>query len=214
MTCLFVASLSPDLQAETAHHDLTVYAGPQSVSPLEIIYVTLEATTTVKGRTLVNQEVELSYLVDGILKTLSGNMVHGLISFDVPAQETTGLMKFSAKISDVTSNEALISVVAGRPQKFSLNIKAGEKVATVNMASGVLTDLYNNPVSDLSLLSIDWIDSDGLIAHQSVQPMNGQVLVTAKCPAKFSSPLKIRAAFNTVQFLSRDISSLCFAEKS
>ena len=69
----------------TPENKLTVYAGPQSVVPLEIISVTVEAVNA-QGGSLDNYPVTLSYNADGVAIMISGKTINGLVSFDVPAQ--------------------------------------------------------------------------------------------------------------------------------
>jgi len=61
---------------------------------------------------------------DGVVKTISGTPRYGLVSFDLPAQDTVGLMKFSANTKAGTSDEALVTVVAAQPQPFSLEAQS------------------------------------------------------------------------------------------
>lgn len=197
-----------------AHADiapsLTVYAGPQSVSPREVIHVTVEVTDK-SGSSMNDKAVELSYISDGILKTVSGTPELGLISFGVRAQDMTGLMAFSAKAADVTSNEALVTVVAGPPLHFKITAQTNQEPETLKLTSDVITDSHGNPISDLSLVSMEWIDFNGLKARQTVQLLNGRIAFTAKCPTTFTSPLKVRAIVDTIESVSKDVTSDCLA---
>jgi len=197
-----------------AHADiapsLTVYAGPQSVSPREVIHVTVEVTDK-SGSSINDKAVELSYISDGILKTVSGTPELGLISFGVRAQDMTGLMAFSAKAADVTSNEALVTVVAGPPLPFKITAQPNQEPETLKLTSDVITDSHGNPISDLSLVSMEWIDFNGLKARQTVQLLNGRIAFTAKCPTTFTSPLNIRAIVDAIESVSKDVTSDCLA---
>jgi len=199
-----------------AHADitpsLTVYAGPQSVSPREVIHVTVEITDQ-SGSSLNDKAVELSYISDGILKTASGTPELGLISFDVRAQDMTGLMAFSAQLADVISNEALVTVVAGPPLPFKITAQPNQEPETLKLTSDVITDSQGNPISDLSLVSIEWIDFNGLKTRQTVQLLNGRIALTAKCPTHFESPLKVRATVDAIESVSKDVTTDCLAER-
>lgn len=187
---------------------LTVYAGPQSVAPRQTIHVTVEFTDE-SGNSMNKGNVEISYLSDGTLKTLSGTPKLGLISFDVPAQNTIGLMTFSAKAADVTSKKALVTVVAGSPLPFKITAQPSKEPETLKLTSNVITDSHGNLISDLSLVSMEWIDFDGLKIRQTVQLLNGQILLTTKCPAKFKSPLIVRASVGAIESVSKDVSADC-----
>lgn len=206
-TCLFASLVMPKVHAETVR-GVVVYAGPQSVSPREIIHVTVEITG-MRGNDINDGNVNLSYMSDGVVKTLSGTPRHGLVSFDVAAQDTVGLMKFSANTKAETSEEALVTVVAAQPQPFSLEAQAGKHTGTIKLMSDVIADEYGNPISGLSLISVDWIDDEGLKARQSAQLLNSRILLTGTCPAKFYGALKVQAYLNTIQSAPIDISSYC-----
>jgi hypothetical protein len=190
---------------------VTVFAGPQSLSPSEIISVT--AQTPPRANISGGETVELTYSADGIAKTRTGTAVHGLISFDIEAQYRAGVMIFSAKASGQTSPEALVTVVPGPPTALSLTIQASRPASVIAITSDVITDSRGNTVSDLSLVSLQWIDATGLIKSQQAQLFNGQISLNAKCPSDFSGELKIQANLKTVQFLSSDISTLCSVRK-
>jgi len=203
-----LASLvAPKIHAETVR-GVVVYAGPQSVSPREIIHVTVEITD-IGGNNINDGNVNLSYVSDGVVKTLSGTPRHGLVSFDVPGQDTVGLMKFSANTKIGTSEEVLVTVVAAPPQPFSLEAQAGKHPGSIKLMSDVLADEYGNPVSDLSLISVDWIDDEGLKARQNTQPLNSRILLTGTCPTKFYGALKVQVNLNTIQSAPIDVSSYC-----
>ena len=203
----FIAlTLFPNPQAHGAPTSLTVYAGPQSVSPRQIINVTVEASG-------VEANVELSYISDGTLRNLTATTRHGLVSFDIPAQDMTGRMSFTAKTGDTLSTPALVTVLAGPPQPFMVQLQEGGETASIDIISDVITDKFKNPLSDLSLVSIDWIDQSGLKASQDTQLKQGRITFTTQCPSMFYSPIKLRASINSVQFTSADVSSLCHSDK-
>ncbi|MEP3890772.1 MAG: hypothetical protein ABJN69_09900 [Hellea sp.] len=210
-TGLLVNLISLKAHADTAPN-LTVYAGPQSVSPREVIHVTVELTEETSSR-MNDEAVELSYMSDGTSKTVSGTLKFGLVSFEVPGQDKTGLMTFTAKAADVTSKEALVTVVAGSPMPFKITVQPNKKPETVKLSSGPIMDRHDNPISDLSLVSLEWIDVNGLKARQSVQPLNGRISLRAKCPANFTAPLRVRAVIDAVESISKDVSADCVARQ-
>ncbi len=206
-SCLLASLVVPKVHAETLR-GVVVYAGPQSVSPRETIHVTVEVTD-MRGNNINDGNVSLSYVRDGVAKTLSGTPRHGLVSFDVPAQDTVGLMKFIANTEIGTSEEALVTVVAAPPQPFSLEVEAGRHLGTFNLVSDVIADEYGNAVSDLSLISVDWIDDNGLKARQNTQLLNSRILLMGTCPANFYGALKVQANLNAIQSAPLDVSSYC-----
>lgn len=206
-TGLLVNLIPLKAHADTAT-SLTVYAGPQSVSPQEVIHVTVEITDK-SGSSLHDKVVELSYISDGILKTVSGMPKLGLISFAVLAQDITGLMVFSAQAADITSNEALVTVVAGPPLPFKITAQPNQESDTLKLTSDVITDSHGNPISALSLVSMEWIDFNGLKARQTIQLQNGRITFTSKCPTDFTSPLKVRATVDVIESVSKDVSADC-----
>lgn len=212
LMALLLPILSVSAYAQSSSDILTVYAGPQSVAPLEIIHVTIEVAEESHDN-LSNQIVVLTYIADGSVKKLSERTILGLVSFEVPAQRQAGLMKFTARLMDRVSNEAHIVVAAGRAQEFELDVERGDEEFSVNMSSDVIADKFGNKVSDLTFVSLDWIDTDGLKKKQSTQLLNGRVVVTSKCPSSFVAPLKIRAAVNSMQSTSRDVSEFCVKRK-
>jgi hypothetical protein len=206
---LTTALVFPDLvSADTLTNSVTVYAGPQSVSPGNPIFVTVEATDH-SGASLNKMPVTLSYKADGTIKTLTGRLERGLVSFDVPAQTTAGHMTFSATVSDAYSNDAIVAVIAGRPQKLYLTAKSGDTAQSVTLSSEVISDEFGNPISDLSPVIIEWIDQSGLKGRQTVQLSNGRVLLTTQCPVNFEGTLSIRATLGALQFNSPKLNALC-----
>jgi len=83
--------------ADTLAKAVTVYAGPQSVSPGELIYVSVEAAHA-NGESVSEAQISLSYKVDGVVTSLSGWLENGLVSFEVPAQTQAGHMTFTAAV--------------------------------------------------------------------------------------------------------------------
>jgi len=182
--------------------ELNIYAGPQSITPLEMIHVTVQSAVQ-------KTAVELSYISDEGLKIRTGMTEQGLISFDVPAQKTVGKMRFTAKAGQVVSNMALVTVIEGTPQSFMLFIKQGKQARTIDISSSIIKDAFENPISNLALVSLDWIDRTGLNTSQYIQPSHGRVIINAKCPNDFVGALTVRAAVNSAEYISNDISSFC-----
>ena len=185
--------------------ELNLYAGPQSITPREMIHVTVLSG----GQ---KTAIELSYISDDGEEIRTGTTEQGLISFEVPAQKTIGQMRFTVKAGPVVSNTALVSVLAGPPQNFTLSIKQGMQAGTVDISSGIITDQFGNSISDLTLASLDWIDERGLNASHNVQLTQGRIILGRKCPSEFEGPLTLRAAVSFAEYISTDISSLCREE--
>lgn len=200
------------VSAKTLTNSVAVYAGPQSVSPGKPIYVTVEATDR-SGASLNKLPVTLSYKSDGTIQTITSRLEKGLVSFDVPAQKTAGHMTFSATVSDAYSNQAIVAVIAGRPQKLYLTAISGDAAQSVILSSQVIADEFGNPISDLSLVIIDWIDESGLKGRQTVQLSSGRVLLTTQCPMSFEGTLNIRATLGDLQFTSPKLNALCVMGK-
>ena len=192
---------------------VTVFAGPQSVSPRETIAVTVQISPSV-GNVSRTEKVKLTYTADGDIKTLVGNAVHGLLSFDIVAQDHSGIMKFSAKLANKTSRDTFVFVVPGPPQKLSLKIKPSNQSQKLVLSSSLITDAYANIVSDQTLLALQWSDETGLIKSQNAQLLNGRLDLEVKCPSSYSGELTLRALLKTIQFSSSDVSSLCDARKA
>lgn len=206
---LSIALLLPStVSANIAAKAVTVYAGPQSVSSGNPIYVTVESTDGA-GASINGELAVLSFEADGLVKTVSGVLKDGLVSFEVPAQNTAGHMSFSATVAGLPSRDVLVAVVAGRPQGFSLSLKPGERAQSVVLSSMTITDAFGNPISDLSPVIIDWIDNTGLKGRQTVHLSKARVLLTAQCPERFEGPLKIKASLGAVQFTSPKLNALC-----
>ena len=185
--------------------ELNLYAGPQSITPREMIHVTV-----LSGEQ--KTAIELSYISDDGEEIRTGTTEQGLISFEVPAQKTIGQMRFTVKAGPVVSNTALVSVLAGPPQNFTLSIKQGMQAGTVDISSGIITDQFGNSISDLTLASLDWIDERGLNASHNVQLTQGRIILGMKCPGEFEGSLTLRAAVSFAEYISTDISSLCREE--
>lgn len=208
---LTTALLCPTIvSANTAAQSVTVYAGPQSVTASHSIFVTLEGTDAA-GASINNELAVLSYNADGHVKTISGRLQDGLVSFEVPAQKTAGHMSFSATVAGVSSRNQLVAVVAGPPQGFSLRVEPGERAQSLVLSSKVITDAFGNPISDLSPVIIDWIDETGLKGRQTTLLSKARVMLTAQCPEHFEGLLKIKANLGTLQFISSELNALCAA---
>ena len=164
--------------------DLNIYAGPQSLAPRETVYVTIQSEAR-------ETDIELSYLSDGVEKILTGRTEDGLVSFELPAQKTVGHMSFTAKTDKGPFDTALVSVVAGAPQNFELSIRQGKQAESLEISSNVIRDAFGNAISDLALVSLDWVDDSGLISHQNTQLVQGRIALTANCPIAFSRRLQI-----------------------
>ena len=196
----------------TPTNKLTVYAGPQSAVPLEIISVTVQAVNA-QGGSLDDYPVTLSYNSDDVAIMMSGKTINGLVSFDVPAQTRAGLMTFTAYHKDAVSHMARIVVTAKHPLEFTLNTKQSRQVGAVDVSSNLIADMFGNQLSDLSLTVMEWIDGRGLLASQTTQLSNGRIVFTASCPKRFSGPLHIRASLKNISVVSEDISALCNLER-
>ena len=205
---LFAATLPSSAHANDTRKSVTIYAGPQSVSPGDIISVTVEATRA-DGKSLIDEVITMSFETDGVLETLSAKTTQGLALFEVPAQIKSGLMIFSANASGVASKEARIVVTANPPQAFTFKISRDEQVGYVEVVSSEIADEFGNHISDLSLVSVDWIDASGLNTRQMVQPTNGHIAFRAPCPSQFSGTLKIRASVQAQKITTPDIAELC-----
>lgn len=213
LTLISIAGFSVQSHAASGSETLTVYAGPQSVAAREIIHVTVELTDF-QGANLNNEKVELSFNLDGEIQTRQAITRHGLVSIDIEAGQSAGLMKFSARYKNVQSNEALVTVVAGPPEQMSLKIVPAAEQGRIEVSSDVLTDSYGNAVSDLSLISLGWINEDGLLGTESLQLSKGQIDHALTCPTSMSGALKLRATLNSLEFISSDISAFCRSDVS
>lgn len=211
ITC--VGFLGETAQAQMPSYELHTYAGPQTVSPGQALSVTIELTDF-QGNSSNNQPVQLTYLADGISKTMTGHVENGLVSFTVRAQNRTGTMNFSARYAGNLSNVAPVMVVAGRPAGWSLTVKSSQNPQTVEVMSEIITDEFENPVSDQNLMSLDWIDHRGVRRSEFLQPTNGRIIANISCPVKFLAPLQIRAVLKNSKFLSPDLSALCTEAES
>lgn len=194
-----------------SRNKVTVFAGPQSLSPRETVFVTVQ-TTDESEAAYDNETVTLSYMSGRTVKTLTGTTENGLVSFDIKASETSGVMAFTAmSAAGQSSNEALVTVVPGGPEIFALSIKKSEHANRVKISSDEITDRYGNRVSDQSLIKLHWIDTAGLRKTQTTQLHNGQISLEAKCPARYLGDLRLRAVFKTSQYFSENLSALCAA---
>lgn len=194
--------------AETVVKAVTVYAGPQSVTPENLIYVTVEATGAAKA-SLQNMPAVLSYQADGASKTITANLANGLASFQVPAQKSAGHMAFSATVSDVSSNEVNVVVTADHPHIFHLTAKQSEIAGSIALSSKLITDEFGNPISDLSAVIVDLLDQTGLKSRQMVHLSNGRVFLSVKCPASFEGALTVKTSLGKLRHTSPNLSTLC-----
>ena len=198
--------------AETAQKTVSVYAGPQSISPEKTIYVSVEVTGK-SGQNLHGETVELSFLSDGRRVVVTGKTTHGLASFEVPAQRRAGLMRFSARVNDAAGNPAQVLVTSSAPQSFTFSAKPASQPGYVSLRSSVITDSYGNALPDLALITLDWIDNAGLRGKHTTQPVNGRIDVSAPCPKAFNGPLKLQASLQRLSVSTPDISALCMAQE-
>lgn len=208
MACLFGSFLLPSMPAFANSDALTIYAGPQSVAPDETIYVSVG----VKMEALSGTPVTLSYNIEGMPFTLIKKTEYGVASFGVLAQKNAGQMRFKAQAEGMESEPAIVSVMAGSPKAFDLIIKRGGD-NTVDIFSNVITDEYNNAVSALSLVSLDWIDGQGLKSSQNAYLSRGAIELNSDCPAQYVPPLRIRASVNSASYTSLDLSRFCQLEE-
>jgi len=181
---------------------VNVYAGPQSISANNIIYITVQ---TARPQT----RIELSYMSDGVLKTLVGMPENGLISFDVKAQKTTGVMSFTAQADGAKSNPALVKVHAAAPQSYTVKVRQSQDLGHVDLRSDLITDGFRNPISTLSFVSLYWIDASGLKSTQSTHLRDGRIAVKVPCPTSFIAPLYVRTVVHRAAFITQDLSDLC-----
>ena len=207
-TTLLMAII-PAIEAQALGGDkLTVFAGPQSAVPGQVISITVQTDPHNQSGFGADQIV-LRYNTDGKPVRLTGSPIHGLVSFDVKAQNRAGVMAFSAKALGQSSSESLVVVTAGLVQNIDLQIIPSREDAKIVIASDVITDAHGNSVTDQALIDLEWIDATGLIKQQNTQLLNGRLYVEANCPSKFLSPLRVRAVLKTVQAISADISTHC-----
>jgi len=192
----------PAFIASAQAAELNLYAGPQSITPREMIHVTVQST-------VLETAIELSYNIGDGVVTQTGITEQGLISFVVTPQDSVGQMHFTAQAGEVISNMVLVSVLAGPPQNFTLSAKQGMQAGTVEISSDIITDKFENSISDLTLATLDWIDERGLNASQNVQLTQGRIILNAKCPSDFTGTLKLRAIVNSTSGFSSDLSSFC-----
>lgn len=196
--CLLWPVCIPYAQAS----ELNIYAGPQSVAPREIIHVTVQSLAQ-------KTDIELSYTMDDGPVIRTATTKHGMVSFEIPAQNTVGQMRFMAKMGEDVSNTAIVSVFAGPPQNFALNIKSGKQLGTVYISSDIIKDAFENPISDLALVSIDWSDEKGLRSSQYIQLTQGRISLNTKCPNQYDGVLTLRAEVNSAVSNPINVSSFC-----
>ena len=213
LSLVLVASSSVvSARAQTPSESLQVYAGPQTATPGESISVTIEMTD-VDGRSSHEKTVQLNYNSDGVSTSISGKVSHGLVSFDVPAQRKAGRMTFNAHAGDLISDQTPVMIVAGEPIKFKLVVKPSRESNFVDVKSDVIRDVFGNPVSDQTLIALDWIDQSGVKQSEFVQLSSGRMTYVSICPDAYAAPLKIRAVLKNVEVFSSELSDLCPGRK-
>lgn len=189
-------------------HTVQTYAGPQTVMPRQVIQVTVEVTK--RGGISANYKVvELTYLVDGTETTLTETARDGLVSFDINAQTQSGMMDFVARVDGTVSNAASIMVNAGQPAAFDLITKRSRHSRFIDIRSDVIRDNFGNAVSDQTLISLDWVDQQDVKSSENIQLSNGRIIFVSRCPASFTSPLRIRVVLKNTDVMSSDVSALC-----
>lgn len=193
-------------KAET--DQLKIYAGPQSVSPEDVIHVTVELVD-IHGNSVDKKRVNLSYIADGVSKTLEGIVQNGLVSFDVAAQNSVGRMDFSAQAEGLISSTVPVRVVAAEPIVFKLSAKPSRAFGLVEFTSEIIVDAFGNPISDQNLVALSWVDSSGVKGTENTQLSDSRIFLDRSCPAKFIAPLRVRAVLKNTEVLSADLSSLC-----
>jgi len=208
IACILAMGLPQESRADSQDYQVSVYAGPQSITPNEIIHVTLEVTT-LKGENIHNEPVELFYETNGTPEVRRGIARNGLATFDISAQKTAGLMTFSGRYKTANSQHALVLVAAAAPKDIKLQFSKSTQTGSVKVISDAIKDHYGNDVSDLSLVSLNLIDNNNLITSQDVQLFKGQIHHDLVCPTKFKGPLKVQARINNITSMSTDISGFC-----
>jgi len=199
-------------QAQAPSDRLQVYAGPQTATPGQNISVTIEMTD-VDGKSSHDETVKLIYISDGVSTSLSGKVSQGLASFDVPAQRRAGRMIFNAHTGDLISNQTPVKVGAGEPVTFEFTVEPSRNTNLLDITSDVIRDAFGNPVSDQTLIALDWIDQGGVKQSEFVQLSNGRMTYVSSCPDAYAAPLKIRAVLKNVEVFSSELSDLCAGRK-
>jgi len=199
-------------QAQPAANSLQVYAGPQTALPQGNINVTIEMTDG-HGNSVQGETIQLTYISDGVPMTVSGKVSNGLVSFDVKAQRRAGGMIFKALSSDLVSNNASVLIVAAQPNTFKLKVRPAKNANFVQLTTETLSDVFGNPISDQTLVSLSWIDSSGVKRSETAQLSNGSMSYMSICPRAYVAPLKIRAVLKNVEVFSSDLSVLCATGK-
>ena len=209
VSCLLLAS---EVQAKSENERIQSYAGPQAVSPEDVIHVTVELAD-IHGNSLHNKTVYLSYIADGLPQKLEGIVQNGLVSFDVIAQKTAGRMDFFAEAEGLTSNAAPVIIKAAEPVGFSLSARPSRASDRVEITSETIVDAFDNPIADQNLVSLSWLDSGGVMGTEKTQLTNSRINLSRSCPVKFTAPLRLRAVLKNTEVLSSDMSTLCAAGK-
>jgi len=199
-------------QAQTPSYSLQVYAGPQTTTPGQNISVTVELTDD-HGKSVQDETVHLTYIYDGVSTSRPGKVSNGLVSFDVQAQRIAGRMIFKARAGDLVSNYAPVLILAAEPTAFELKVALSRNTDFVELTTATITDVFGNPVSDQTLVALDWIDRTGVKRSEAVQLSNGRINYSIMCPVTYDAPLKIRAVLKNVEVFSSDLSTLCAVRK-
>lgn len=200
-------SVTP-VQAQAPSDILQVYAGPQTVTPGQNISVTIEMTD-VHGKSSHDETVQLTYVSDRVPISLYGKISRGLVSFDVPAQRRAGRMTFNAFAGDVMSNQAQVMVVAGEPITFALNVQPSRNANLIDLTSDVIRDAFDNPISDQTLIALDWFDRSGVQQSEFTQLSNGRLAYESTCPDAYVAPLRVRAVLKNIEVFSTELSKFC-----
>jgi len=90
---------------------------------------------------------------------------NGLISFDVKAQKTTGVMSFTAQADGAKSNPALVKVHAAAPQSYTVKVRQSQDLGHVDLRSDLITDGFRNPISTLSFVTGRTNSCEGAVSH-------------------------------------------------
>lgn len=204
----FVGGAQAQTSPQQASGGLQIYAGPQTAYPGQNISVTIEMTEA-HGKSAHDETVELTYMADGVATSRLGHISNGLVSFDVQAKHRAGNMTFTARTDALVSNTALIHVTAAQPRAFELKAAPFREAQRVELTTDIIRDAYGNPVSDQTLITIDWIDRLGVKQSEAAQLSQGRMSYVSLCPDAFQAPLKIRAVLKNLEVFTSELSSIC-----
>jgi hypothetical protein len=195
-------------QGQEPFGKIQVYAGPQSVTPGQTISVTIEKTNLLGGSSH-DETVELTYMSDSEFVSLSGKVLQGLVSFDVPAQHRAGRMTFNAISGNLVSNPSSVMVVAAAPISFEFDVEPSRDANVVDLTSAVIRDAFGNPLTDQTLIALDWFDQTGVKQSEFTHLSNGRLAHVSICPSAYTVPLRIRAVLKNVEVFSTELSEFC-----